>query len=69
MQYYKLIKLPSKTLFILIFIILLLIPPKLHWQIPEGNYSGENGDVKKAEVLKGIGAGCDEAAVAANLKT
>ncbi|MBU1100837.1 MAG: TonB family protein [Bacteroidetes bacterium] len=29
----------------------------------------EKGDVVKAEVLKGIGAGCDEAAVAAVLKT
>lgn len=29
----------------------------------------ENGNVVKAEVLKGIGAGCDEAAVAAVLKT
>ncbi len=29
----------------------------------------EAGNVKKAEVIKGIGAGCDEAAVAAVLKT
>lgn len=29
----------------------------------------EGGNVKKAEVIKGIGAGCDEAAVAAVLKT
>jgi len=29
----------------------------------------ENGTVKKAEVLKGIGAGCDEAAIAAVMKT
>ena len=32
-------------------------------------YVDENGDVKKAEVIKGIGAGCDEAAVAAILET
>ena len=32
-------------------------------------YVDENGDVKKAEVIKGIGAGCDEAAVAAILQT
>jgi protein TonB len=29
----------------------------------------ENGDVKKAQVIKGIGAGCDEAALDAVLKT
>lgn len=32
-------------------------------------YVDENGDVKKAEVIKGIGAGCDEAAIAAVLLT
>lgn len=31
-------------------------------------YINENGDVVKAEVQKGIGAGCDEAAVAAVMK-
>jgi len=29
----------------------------------------ENGDVKKAQIIKGIGAGCDEAALDAVLKT
>lgn len=29
----------------------------------------ENGNVKKVEILKGIGAGCDEAAVAAVMRT
>ena len=32
-------------------------------------YVDENGDVKKAEVVRGIGAGCDEAAIAAILET
>lgn len=32
-------------------------------------YVDEYGDVKKTEVIKGIGAGCDEAAVAAILET
>ena len=32
-------------------------------------YVDENGNVSKAEVLKGIGAGCDEAAVKATLET
>lgn len=32
-------------------------------------YVDEDGNVKKVEILKGIGAGCDEAAIAAVLKT
>lgn len=32
-------------------------------------YVDENGNVSKAEVLKGIGAGCDEAAIKATLET
>lgn len=32
-------------------------------------YVDEEGNVKKVDILKGIGAGCDEAAVAAVLKT
>ncbi len=32
-------------------------------------YVDKNGEVKKTEVIKGIGAGCDEAAVAAVMKT